>query len=321
MSPRYTRNVEAAKAALAAGFKSAAAQKEAAECLSRAYEEVRDAIRRPMDAERHADLFWSIPDLHNWKPKHGAAVVAAFPELAGACAMADELVALRATIKAAPIAKPESKKAATERKVAAIKEAVAAGVASPIALAIAPLRKEAADNARAWATQSAADARAKLEAAGFNLDTLVPRPGRGASKAEYAMAAEARAHYFQFLKAWSAARTSYVLDEAAAQRYIDRAVRDTEASFDAFVLKLDGKVGAHKAATLVAGATWSYSILRVTLADGTVQDWKTQRITNCSSLGRLFNQWPTRIVMPTGPKTCRWPTKKPLDPGFCDRSQ
>jgi hypothetical protein len=301
----YTRKVAAAQRALAAGFTSFSAQKDATTCLAYAYDEVKrsigDALHTVPKAERGAEwdaLYFDVlpMDLHHWNAARSARLLAAVPSVAADCEAAAALLALRNAIKAAPVVKPETKKAATEKKIAEIKEAVAAGVASPIALAIAPLRKEAADNARDWAVRSAASAKTKLEAARFDIDALVPAPGRNASKAERAMTAEARAHYFQFLKAWSASRTSYVWDEAAAQRYVEQTVRETEASFDAFVLKLDGKVGAHAAAVLVSGATWTYSILRVTLADGTVQDWKTQRITNCSVLGKLFNQWPTRIV-------------------------
>lgn len=297
MTPRYTRNVEAAKAALAAGFRSAAAQKDATGALSRAYEELRDAIHLPMDADTQSDLYWSIPgDLSQWRDKHAAAVVAAFPALADTCGQVAELVKLRTAIKAAPVVKPETKKAAVERKIAAVKEAVAAGVASPIAMAIAPLRAEASAYALDWATKAVATAKTKLQAAAFDLDVVAPRPDSNASKAQRAMAAEARAFYMGFLASSRVKSGAFEWSEQAAQRFIAAEVSATEQSFDAFVAKLDIKVGAHAAASLVAGTTWSYSILRVTLADGTVQNWKTQRITNCSVLGKLFHQWPTRLV-------------------------
>jgi hypothetical protein len=294
---RYTRNLEAARAALAAGtFASAAAQQEAAQAACRAYEEVRTELHAGIDSDAHADLFWSVPgDLHLWRERHTAAVVAQYPGLAGACAKAVELATLRTAIKAAPVVKPETKKVAAAKKVAEIKEAVAAGVASPIAMAIAPLRAEAAAHALEWATNDAAQAKAKWTAAGFDLDVVAPSAPRGASKAECAMARAAAAHYLQFVTR-APDSDAFVWSETCAQRYIARTVSETEADFDAFVLKLDGKVGAHTAAALVSGATWAYSLLRVTLADGAVQDWKTQRITNCSSLGKLFNQWPTRLV-------------------------
>lgn len=292
-TPRYTRNLEAARAALAAGFTSASAQQEAVQSVGRAYEELKGALHSAIDSNVHPELFWSIPDLHVWKQKHTDSIVAVHPVLAATCALVAELVTLRAAIKAAPVVKAETKRAATERKVAAIKEAVAKGVASPIALAIAPLRKQAADNARDWATKAAAAAKVKLEAAGFDLDKAAPEAGRGASMAQRRAIAATRAYYFGFL---TLKGNGYAWSEVCAQRFIDNTVAATEASFDSFVLKLDGKVGAHTAAELIAGATWDYSILRVTMADGTVQKWKTQSIVNCSVLGTLFNQWPTRLI-------------------------
>lgn len=299
---RYTRNLEAAKAALAAGFKSAAAQKDAADSAARAYEEVREGISSKLlalpDEKRGEDwdaAYWAAPQgLHLWNEKAKRILLNFSGELAPLVAMIPALVELRAAIKAAPIVKPETKKAATERKVAEVKEAVAAGVASPIALAIAPLRENAAAAAREWAEKVVASAKDKLAAAGFDLDIVVPPVDRNATKVQRAIADEARAHYGQFLKLAANGRATW--DYSRGARFIAQSVSDTEASFDSFVLKLDGKVGDHTAATLISGATWGYSILRVILADGTVQHWKTQQIVNSSSLGRLFNQWPTRLM-------------------------
>lgn len=294
MTDRATQYETAARAALAAGFTSASAQQDAARKVVGAFEELKRALEKAIDSTAHEDLFWSIPDLHVWKAKHTAAIVALYPALAAICAKVEELATLRATIKAAPVVKAETKRAATERKVAAIKEAVAKGVASPIALAIAPLRQQAADRARAWATESAAQSKATLAGFGFDPFAAAPDAPRQASKAARRDAADRRAHLARFVS-FANGRT-WVWSDEAAQRYIARTVAEAEASFDSFVLKLDGKVGAHKAAELIAGATWDYSILRVTLADGTAQNWKTQCIVNCSALGTLFNQWPTRLI-------------------------
>lgn len=293
-TPRYTTNLERARAALAVGFKSAGAQHNAVQDVARAYDELKDIIHRAIDSKVHDELFWSVPDLHAWKPKHAAAIVAVYPGLAATCALVAELVTLRAAIKAAPVVKAETKRAATERKVAAIKEAVAKGVASPIALAIAPLRQAAAASARDWATSTAEKAKIKLAEFGFDPYAAAPDAPHHASKLERRAAADRRAHLARFVTCRD--NRNWAWSDVAAQRYVAATVAETEASFDSFVLKLDSKVGAHTAAELIAGATWGYSILRVTLADGAVQHWKTQRIVNCSALGNLFNQWPTRIV-------------------------
>lgn len=292
---RYTRYLERAKAALAAGFTSASAQQEAVQAVSGAYGEVKDALHNGIDFDTQADLYWSLPDLQHWKAKHTAAVVAIYPAMAAACKMAEDLLALRNTIKAAPVVKPETKKAAAERKVAETREAVERGTASPIAMAIAPLRDEAMADAKTWATEAAAQAKQILTAAGFDIDVAAPLAERGASKFAAAMAADRRTHLFQFLDC-PKRDGRFKWSEEAAQKFIARRIAEAAASFDSFVTKLDRKVGVHTAATLAAGRTWGFSILHVTLADGTVEKWKTQSIVNRSALGLHFNQWPTRIV-------------------------
>ena len=301
---RYNRLVAQAQAELAAGFKSASAQKDAGSTVSYAFDILKDELRDPLLAidltDRAAnwdDLYFdAIPySLEHWRAKHAAALIAGLPALAPVCAKVDELVALRAAIKAAPVVKPETKKAATERKVAETREAVERGTASPIAMAIAPLRAEAMADAKTWATESAAQAKQILTAAGFDIDVAAPLAERGASKFAAAMAVERRAHLFQFLDC-PKRDGRFKWSEEAAQKFIARRIAEAAASFDSFVTKLDRKVGIHTAATLAAGRTWGFSILHVTLADGTVEKWKTQSIVNRSALGLHFNQWPTRIV-------------------------
>jgi len=307
---RYTKNLEAAQSKLGAAklvgsFPSLAAQKDATENVGRAHEELRSG---PMQAPYFATEFndrtaamdqasWAAyTDLHNWRAKHTDAILVVWPQLAEECAKVAELLALRAAIKALPIVKPDTKRAATERAVAAIKEAVAKGVASPIALAIAPLRDEAVAAAKVWAEKTAEAAREKLTAAGFDLEVAAPYPKAGIGRERFKQALALRAHLSRFMQSDDDRFTRFSWSVDGAARFVQRQMEETAASFDSFVLKLDGKVGAHTAAELVIGATWCYSILRVTMADGTVQRWKTQSIVNCSVLGKLFNQWPTRLM-------------------------
>ena len=69
------------------------------------------------------------------------------------------------------------------------------------------------------------------------------------------------------------------------------------ASYDAYVAKLNAKIGECTTASLhTLGGVWGHSELTVTTAAGERQVWRTQMILNCSVLGTLFNQWPTRRV-------------------------
>ncbi|MNE44768.1 hypothetical protein D3C80_1390130 [compost metagenome] len=78
--------------------------------------------------------------------------------------------------------------------------------------------------------------------------------------------------------------------------FVKQAQENASAQYDAFIAKLEAKIGEVTAAILSGEHVWGHSILTVTKADGTTEKWKTQMIVNVSVLGNLFNQWPTRKV-------------------------
>lgn len=82
----------------------------------------------------------------------------------------------------------------------------------------------------------------------------------------------------------------------AEARFIKAAKEEANVSFDKYVAKMISKIGDVDSAELsnvYANNVWGYSILTV-VKDGVKTNWKTQQIINCSKLGNLFNQWPTR---------------------------
>lgn len=85
-------------------------------------------------------------------------------------------------------------------------------------------------------------------------------------------------------------------DAAKCSQFVIDACEAASMQYTAFIAKLENKIGAHTTATLEGSHVWGYSILTVTLADGSIQCWKTQQIVNTSVLGTLFNQWPSRKV-------------------------
>jgi len=91
-------------------------------------------------------------------------------------------------------------------------------------------------------------------------------------------------------------REIYTRNEEKIAEFVSKAVEAAGAQYTAFIAKLEDKVGAHTAATLEGSHVWGYSFLTVTKADGAVEVWKTQQITNVSVHGLLFNQWPSRKV-------------------------
>jgi hypothetical protein len=73
----------------------------------------------------------------------------------------------------------------------------------------------------------------------------------------------------------------------------------TNHDFDAYAAKLAGKIGLPITSAELTGQLWNYSFLQVEVEEGGEkgsQVWKTQMILNVSYLGKLFNQWPTRLV-------------------------
>lgn len=84
-------------------------------------------------------------------------------------------------------------------------------------------------------------------------------------------------------------------DDKAIDRFIAMNGEMAAAQYDAFVVKLVGKVGERAVnAKLTGEHVWGDSILTVEMADATVERWRTRQIVNVSKLGLLFNQWPTR---------------------------
>jgi hypothetical protein len=89
-----------------------------------------------------------------------------------------------------------------------------------------------------------------------------------------------------------------VWSDEAVEHKVGQVRAATAADFDAYVCKLNTKVGEHTAAALVfeTNYLWSNSTIDVSKLDGTVERWNTKTIVNCSVLGLVFNQWPTRKV-------------------------
>jgi len=88
----------------------------------------------------------------------------------------------------------------------------------------------------------------------------------------------------------------FTRNEEKVAAFIDDAGERASLQYTGFIQKLEAKVGDHTAAVLTGNHVWGYSVLHVTKADGTTENWKTQQIFNVSVLGKLFHQWPSRKV-------------------------
>lgn len=86
--------------------------------------------------------------------------------------------------------------------------------------------------------------------------------------------------------------------QAGIESYVRRAEENMHKMFDAFIYKMDDKVGAdvESAKLLMGEHVWDFSILSVTRPNGEVENWQTKTILNVSKYGLVFNQFPTRMV-------------------------
>jgi hypothetical protein len=172
---------------------------------------------------------------------------------------------------------------------------------NPIEQAVAPLKDAAVDRARKEATDLIERILKKLEENGWDLNLVAPNPRGTLSRQDYIRAKSIRDLYQSVTTYTKSSRRPDEPDIRARSvdaenRFIQESVKDAAFQYDLFVAKLVKKIGPVQSAELEGNHVWGYSILTVVLTSGEVQRWKTQQIVNVSSLGKLFNQWPTRKV-------------------------
>jgi hypothetical protein len=174
---------------------------------------------------------------------------------------------------------------------------------TPIAAAVSPMKEAAVARSVEHAAQRIDEVLAGLEAVGMDVDQYAPRPksfGPAYPGKEQYLKQQRRRQFVESITTAVPVPVSYPgaekirakSDERVAA-FLANIATAAGAEFDAYVAKLEGKVGECAAAE-VRGYLWDGSVLTVTKSDGSVARWKTQMIVNCSVLGKLFNQWPTR---------------------------
>ena len=294
-----------AKELLAAGFTTKAAQKDALDCINQAFDMARDGVQKaclatmgerketPMSEAVNA-VYWDVPSYpHQFKAKHSAQILATFPDLGELVATMEALAALRDVIKAAPIT-PVETKAAAARRVAA--EIVAPTSTNVVAAAVAPQKADAVAKAEQEANKFAARVAAKLNAAAGDLDAIAPRGNYRTDRDEDRKAKDARRALFSRLMSRRPGTELWMMDAELCERFVEGIKAEAAVDYDAFTAKLALKVGTVTTATLKGNHVWGQSFLTVTNEDGSEAVWHTQQILNISKLGKLFNQWPTRLV-------------------------
>lgn len=173
---------------------------------------------------------------------------------------------------------------------------------NPIELAVLPIKQQSIDWAVAAADKEVNQLLSELADAGNDARKYAPYPSSG--NRDYFLALHKYEMISRITKA--ADENNYdncmpnkplivVANQKGIDGYKDAVARDAAAQYDAYVAKLNMKIGEVTAATLQnLGGVWYNSILTVTKTDGTQERWSTQCILNRSKHNKLFNQFPTR---------------------------
>ena len=168
-----------------------------------------------------------------------------------------------------------------------------------ILAAVEPLRADAIARAEQRARNWAARIEAELEAAGGDLNVYAPYPrstdGDYKQRLARRKAIEAIVTHKEVVSRRISDPEIVSINAARVERIVAFAREDASASFDAYAAKLAGKVGEIRSASICGASLWDGSLLTVENEAGAIQRWHTQQIVNCSVLGKVFNQWPTRL--------------------------
>lgn len=174
---------------------------------------------------------------------------------------------------------------------------------TPIRQAVTPLLSDAQDAAEKRARALIEKIAKELQEAGNDLRVIAPYPSSSSmSKRDYHVARGKYSLYRSVAKLRDTFCRGIKDPELAdicpdkIERFVRMAREDAAAQYEVFIVKLEGKVGDCVSATLNGNHVWGRSTLTITKAGGTVQRWLTQTIINVSPLGKLFNQYPTRLI-------------------------
>lgn len=172
----------------------------------------------------------------------------------------------------------------------------------PVIKAIEPLRADAQDAAEAAFRGNVQRVLDLLAQADWNLNVVAPGGHSRMTRANY-MQAQAWRGLVTGMTQPDKARATLVEsgyrlpDPERVERLVQGVREDAASAFDAFGAKLVAKVGEDVTGASIEARSgvWVESTLTV-LKGEVVERWRTKRIINCSVLGKLFHQWPTRQV-------------------------
>ena len=172
-----------------------------------------------------------------------------------------------------------------------------------IELAVQPMRQRSIDNAVTFMQSKIDRTLERLAEVGMDAHILAPYPNSNMNRTAYMTKKAWYEFVTRITKDDANARNTHrrdaprivERDEVGIARLLKEVAEDASGAFDAYVYKLNSKVGEVTGAEVTTPwDLWYDSNLRVTKADGTIENWKTKCITNFSKYNKAFNQFPTR---------------------------
>lgn len=172
--------------------------------------------------------------------------------------------------------------------------------------ALADVRKQYIERYEQMAMAQLVELRAGLKAVGMDADKYAPYPHGNMDRKSYKLAESKykfTRYYFRSIKGCRSMNEPEIVAELPGMAAKCKAQGRSQANqdVDSYIIKLEKKItGVSSSPVAVAtanGKIWDNATLDVKLEDKTLQRWDTQCILNTSCLGKLFNQWRTRLVL------------------------
>lgn len=180
-----------------------------------------------------------------------------------------------------------------------------------IAQAVEPLKSQAIAQAVAFATKQAQAMLKRLEEAAWDANVVNPMDRAHNSREAYQTYQRLRELINNCTSnnnpAYRNRRDPDLRKpcQESLNHWLAEVAKDAGVDFDAYVYKLNEKTGAVVTAELIGDSVWYDSILSVAKADGTIENWNTKIIVNVSKYGKVFNQYPTRLMKPAKVKAAK----------------
>lgn len=155
--------------------------------------------------------------------------------------------------------------------------------------AVAPLKNSMIERTEQVAREKVAQVFIDLAAHGNDLRLTAPYPRGTIGRNAYIQAVAKHKFYSSLVMHKLSSLMQHqpdivYVDPQRVEKFVSEAKQTAADDYDAFVHKLQQKIGPVTSASLDGNHVWGYSHLTVTKSDGSTEKWRTQTIINMSKL-------------------------------------